>query len=122
MGEQGRQIPPHLQLRPHPQQKSNSTALLRLVHPFCGQKGEASRLPSHPEAPAPRPSRHPGLDQGGDLVFGPFCGSGTTGVASKELGRFFVGAEKEEEYAELAARRIGAVERGVVLRELSGRG
>jgi DNA methylase len=47
-----------------------------------------------------------------DLVFDPFCGSGTTGVAAKELGRFFVGAEKEGEYAELAARRIGAVERG----------
>jgi site-specific DNA-methyltransferase (adenine-specific) len=54
----------------------------------------------------------------GDLVFDPFCGSGTTGVAAKELGRFFVGAEKEGEYAELAARRIGAVERGEVLRRL----
>src|SRR5215210_5940161 len=54
----------------------------------------------------------------GDLVFDPFCGSGTSGVASKELGRFFVGAEKEEEYAELAERRIGAAERGGVLREL----
>jgi DNA methylase len=53
----------------------------------------------------------------GDLVFDPFCGSGTSGVASKELGRFFVGAEKEEEYAELAARRIGAADRGVVLRD-----
>jgi site-specific DNA-methyltransferase (adenine-specific) len=54
----------------------------------------------------------------GDLVFDPFCGSGTTGVAAKELGRFFVGVEREEEYAELAARRIGAAERGEVLREL----
>src|SRR5215208_892737 len=54
----------------------------------------------------------------GDLVFDPFSGSGTSGVASKELGRFFVGAEKEEEYAELAGRRIGAAERGGVLREL----
>jgi site-specific DNA-methyltransferase (adenine-specific) len=47
----------------------------------------------------------------GDLVFDPFCGSGTSGVASKELGRFFVGAEKEEEYAELAGCRIGAAVR-----------
>ena len=54
----------------------------------------------------------------GDLVFDPFSGSGTSGVAAKELGRFFVGVEKEEEYAELAARRIEAAERGRVLREL----
>ena len=54
----------------------------------------------------------------GDLVFDPFSGSGTSGVAAKELGRFFVGVEKEEEYAELAGRRIEAAERGRVLREL----
>jgi site-specific DNA-methyltransferase (adenine-specific) len=54
----------------------------------------------------------------GDLVFDPFCGSGTSGVASKELGRFFVGAEQEEEYAQLAGRRIEAAERGGVLREI----
>jgi site-specific DNA-methyltransferase (adenine-specific) len=54
----------------------------------------------------------------GALVFDPFCGSGTMGVAAKELGRFFVGVEKEE-YAELAGRRIGAAVRGEVLRETS---
>ena len=56
----------------------------------------------------------------GELVFDPFCGSGTTGVAAKELGRFFVGAELEEEFCELAARRIRAAVRGSVLREISG--
>ena len=56
--------------------------------------------------------------QDGELVFDPFCGSGTTGVAAKELGRFFVGAELEREYWELAGRRIGAVERGSVLGEI----
>jgi site-specific DNA-methyltransferase (adenine-specific) len=56
----------------------------------------------------------------GDLIFDPFCGSGTTGVAAKELGRFFVGAEKEGEFAELAARRIEAAVRGGVLREITG--
>ncbi len=55
----------------------------------------------------------------GDLVFDPFCGSGTTGVAAKELGRFFVGAELEEEFAGLAARRIRATEWGSLLREIS---
>ena len=33
----------------------------------------------------------------GELVFDPFCGSGTSGVGAKELGLFFVGAELEEE-------------------------
>lgn len=56
----------------------------------------------------------------GDLVFDPFCGSGTTAVAAKELDRFFVGAEMDEQFAELAARRIGGTERGGVLREISG--
>ena len=39
-------------------------------------------------------------------------------MAAKELGRFFVGAEMEAEYCELAARRIGATQRGCVLREI----
>jgi site-specific DNA-methyltransferase (adenine-specific) len=55
----------------------------------------------------------------GNLVFDPFCGSGTTAVAAKELNRTFVGAELEEEFAELTARRIAATERGSVLREIS---
>jgi site-specific DNA-methyltransferase (adenine-specific) len=54
----------------------------------------------------------------GELLFDPFSGSGTTGVAAKELGRFFVGAETEREYAELAERRIGAAERGIKLGEI----
>jgi site-specific DNA-methyltransferase (adenine-specific) len=54
----------------------------------------------------------------GELIFDPFCGSGTTGVAAKELGRFFVGAEKEREYAGLVGLRIGAVERDAVLEKV----
>ncbi len=42
-------------------------------------------------------------------------------MAAKELDRFFVGAELEEEFAELAARRIRAMERGSLIRELSER-
>ena len=55
----------------------------------------------------------------GDLVFDPFSGSGTTAVAAKELNLSFVGAELERGYVELAARRIGSVKRGGVLREFS---
>ena len=57
----------------------------------------------------------------GDLVFDPFCGSGTTAVAAKELGLFFVGAEMDKEYCELAGRRIGATLRGSVQREIHDR-
>ena len=57
--------------------------------------------------------------QEGDLVFDPFCVSGTTADAAKESGRFFVGAELEREFAELASRRIKAATRGSVLREIS---
>ncbi len=54
----------------------------------------------------------------GELVFDAFCGSGTTGVAAKELGRLFVGTETERGFVELAARRMRAAVRGGVLREL----
>lgn len=54
----------------------------------------------------------------GDLVFDPFAGSGTTAVAAKELNRTFVGAELEEEFAALAARRLEATKRGSLLREV----
>ncbi len=46
----------------------------------------------------------------GALVFDPFAGTGTTAVAAKELNRFFVGAKLEREFAELAARRVGAMD------------
>ena len=59
--------------------------------------------------------------QEGDLVFDPFSGSGTTAVAAKELGRFSVGAELDEEFARLAARRVAATERGALLHEISER-
>jgi len=57
--------------------------------------------------------------EGGGLVFDPFAGSDTTAVALKERNRAFVGAELEEEYAELAARRIAATRRGSLLCEIS---
>jgi DNA modification methylase len=41
-----------------------------------------------------------------DTVFDPFMGSGTTGVACKNLNRNFIGIEKEENYFEIARRRI----------------
>ncbi len=42
----------------------------------------------------------------GDLVFDPFCGSGTTSVVAKKLGRTFCGIEKEIEYCRLTVKRL----------------
>ena len=44
--------------------------------------------------------------QGNDVILDPFMGSGTTGVVAKRLGRQFIGIEENEEYYEIAKRRI----------------
>lgn len=41
-----------------------------------------------------------------NTILDPFMGSGTTGVACKELGRNFIGIEIEPKYFEIAKRRI----------------
>ena len=40
-----------------------------------------------------------------------FCGSGTTGVVAKKLGRNFIGIELKEDYCKLANERIAGFER-----------
>jgi len=42
----------------------------------------------------------------GDLVFDPFMGSGTTGVACMMTGRSFIGMERHEPYFEIAKKRL----------------
>jgi len=44
-----------------------------------------------------------------DLVFDPFCGSGTTGVICKKLNRRFVGVDNNSKYLDIAQKRISAV-------------
>ena len=42
----------------------------------------------------------------GDIVLDPFMGSGTIGVACKNLDRNFIGIEKDENYFNIAKQRI----------------
>ena len=43
----------------------------------------------------------------GGLVIDTYCGSGTTAVAARDLGRSFIGSEKMEKYHTLALERLG---------------
>ena len=43
----------------------------------------------------------------GDVVLDPFMGSGTTPLASKNLGRNYIGIEREEEYFKICCARVG---------------
>lgn len=42
----------------------------------------------------------------GDIVIDTFMGSGTTGIACKELNRKFIGIELDEKYFNIAVKRI----------------
>lgn len=44
----------------------------------------------------------------GDLVLDCFMGSGTTAIASKNLGRYFIGCEKNKTYYQLCQQNIGS--------------
>lgn len=48
----------------------------------------------------------------GDLMLTPFCGSGSECVAAKIAGRDYIGFEIEDEYVELAEKRLENAERG----------
>lgn len=53
----------------------------------------------------------------GDIVVDPFCGSGTTCVAAKMLGRHYIGIDISEDYCRIARERLAAVDTGVPVKE-----
>ena len=55
------------------------------------------------------------VTQPGDTVLDPFMGSGTTGVACMQLGRNFIGIEKDPAYFAIAQNRIAEAQAQLVL-------
>ena len=49
------------------------------------------------------------LSNEGDVVFDPFMGSGSTGVAAVTNGRLFIGSEINSEYCEISRARLESI-------------
>lgn len=48
---------------------------------------------------------------GAQTILDPFMGSGTTGVAAVQMGRSFIGIEREQKYFDIACKRIEDAQR-----------
>lgn len=57
----------------------------------------------------------------GETILDPFMGSGTTGVAAVQMGRNFIGIEREPKYFDIACKRIEDAQRqgDMFLREVA---
>jgi site-specific DNA-methyltransferase (adenine-specific) len=96
--------------------------VLLLAHPAFRLKSRAASglgdvwqiNPEANEHPAPFPVALPkrALDAiNADTVLDPFMGSGTTGVAAVQMGRDFIGIEKDPRWFDLACKRIEDAQR-----------
>jgi DNA modification methylase len=72
-----------------------------LQHQWSGEEK------AHPTQ-KPLPVMHWCIEQAGNprIILDPFMGSGTTGVAAIQLGRKFIGIEREPKYFDIACKRI----------------
>lgn len=52
---------------------------------------------------------------GAQIILDPFMGSGTTGVAAVQMGRKFIGIERDADYFDIACERIETAQRQVSL-------
>jgi site-specific DNA-methyltransferase (adenine-specific) len=55
------------------------------------------------------------MSKPGDTILDPFMGSGSTGVACKQIGRNFIGIEREPKYFAIAEKRIAEAQQQMVM-------
>jgi site-specific DNA-methyltransferase (adenine-specific) len=86
-----------------------------------GKRGVYTHLVNNPDRTGLHPTEKPvslmvelltDFTNAGQTILDPFMGSGTTGVAAVRMGRKFIGIEQNEEYFELACRRLAAAQSG----------
>ncbi len=75
-------------------------------------RGGPDTRPLHPWQQALPPVRHwvQMVSEPGELVFDPFCGSGTTGVAALSGGRRFLGGDLDPSHVETTRERLESAE------------
>lgn len=84
-----------------------------------GERGQGKLPQQTPQADIIAKNHHPTVkplklmsylitlfSRSGDTVLDPFVGSGTTCLAAKELGREYIGIEREAEYVEITKARL----------------
>jgi site-specific DNA-methyltransferase (adenine-specific) len=80
-----------------------------------GKRGVFSYLTNDPGREGTHPTEKPVplmrelvalFSHAGQTILDPFMGSGTTGVACAKMGRNFIGIEREQQYFDIAVRRI----------------
>lgn len=89
-----------------------ATSVELLRKSVCGDCGQKLKTDGHPTQKPIKLMEYliKLITPPGGIVLDPFCGSGSTGVAAKKLGFGFVGIERENEYVEIAERRLKAAE------------
>jgi site-specific DNA-methyltransferase (adenine-specific)/modification methylase len=89
------------------------TNLDRPVDAFDYSHGQLATEGKHHPTQKPLPLMKWCVDRVGDAqtILDPFMGSGSTGVAAIQMGRKFIGIEREPKYFEIACRRIEDAQR-----------
>lgn len=92
-----------------------SNAVENIIRP--GQYGIRKIIPSATQHPTEKPVALAAHfirlhTRPGDVVFDPFAGHGSTGVAAMSQGRKFIGFELDTEFWSVADDRVRAAERG----------